>query len=137
MKQQVVVLGLGRFGSAVATELVRFGHEVLGMDSDLLVVQRLSENLSHVVQADVTDEDTLVQLGEKLCKSPEDFKAWSQNLRHDQVLTTFLCYGQVGAVRQAEIMRGLGKAGQIEMPDAEFEAKVLRVFRNRCDTIAT
>lgn len=81
--------------------------------------------------------NTLVQLGEKLCKSPEDFKAWSQNLRHDQVLTTFLCYGQVGAVRQAEIMRGLGKAGQIEMPDAEFEAKVLRVFRNRCDTIAT
>lgn len=63
MKQQVVVLGLGRFGSAVATELVRFGHEVLGVDSDLLVVQRLSENLSHVVQADVTDEDTLVQLG--------------------------------------------------------------------------
>ncbi len=81
--------------------------------------------------------NTLVQLSEKLCKSPEDFKAWSQNLRHDQVLTTFLCYGQVGAVRQAEIMRGLGKAGQIEMPDAEFEAKVLRVFRNRCDTIAT
>ena len=35
--------------------------------------------------------NTLVQLGEKLCDSPADFKAWSQNLGHEKVLTR-LCH---------------------------------------------
>jgi integrase len=38
---------------------------------------------------------TLAQLGERLCHTPEEFKAWSQNLGHEQVLTTFSSYGQV------------------------------------------
>ena len=36
---------------------------------------------------------TLAALGEKLCRSPEEFKAWSQNLGHEKVLTTFISYG--------------------------------------------
>ncbi len=63
MKQQVVVLGLGRFGSAVATELSKLGHDVLGIDSDINAVQRLSTELLKVVQADAVDEETLVRLG--------------------------------------------------------------------------
>ena len=56
---------------------------------------------------------TLARLGEQVCKSPEDFKAWSQNLGHEQVLTTFLSYGSVATDRQGEIIRGLAipKAG--------------------------
>jgi len=53
--------------------------------------------------------NTLVQLGEKLCKSPEDFKAWSQNLGHEKVLTTFLSYGEVSWHRQKEIISDLAK----------------------------
>ena len=52
---------------------------------------------------------TLAQLGERTCVGPEEFKAWSQNLGHDHVMTTFASYGQVASHRQAEIMRGLGK----------------------------
>ena len=63
MRQQVAVIGLGRFGSAVAEELVRLGHEVLGIDSNLQVVQRISTRLSHVVQADAIDQETLERLG--------------------------------------------------------------------------
>ena len=51
--------------------------------------------------------NTLVQLGETTCKSPEAFKAWSQNLGHEKVMTTFLNYGTVTYQRQAEIMREL------------------------------
>ena len=40
--------------------------------------------------------NTLVQLGETLCKTPEEFKAWSQNLGHEEVLTTFRSYGAGG-----------------------------------------
>lgn len=63
MKEHVAVIGLGRFGSAVATELVHLGHEVLGIDSDINTVQRLSTELSHVVQAEATDEESLARLG--------------------------------------------------------------------------
>lgn len=52
---------------------------------------------------------TLVSLGETLCKTPEQFKAWSQNLGHEGVLTTFYSYGSVGSGRQCEIMRDLAK----------------------------
>ena len=44
-------------------------------------------------------------LGEKVCKSPEDFKAWSQNLGHEGVLTTFYSYGEVQDCRQSEIFK--------------------------------
>jgi hypothetical protein len=46
---------------------------------------------------------TLVQLGEKLCRTPEQFKAWSQNLGHEKVLATFSSYGTVGRERQQQI----------------------------------
>ncbi|MRS03278.1 site-specific integrase, partial [bacterium] len=52
--------------------------------------------------------NTLVQFGEKVCKEPEQFKAWSQNLGHEKVLTTFLSYGEVACQRQGEIIRDLG-----------------------------
>lgn len=50
---------------------------------------------------------TLVVLGEKLCKTPEQFKAWSQNLGHEHVLTTLQNYGTVEPRRQGDIMRSL------------------------------
>lgn len=48
---------------------------------------------------------TLVQLGEQVCTTPEEFKAWSQNLGHEHVSTTFTSYGQVAGHRQAELIR--------------------------------
>lgn len=53
---------------------------------------------------------TLVQLGERRCRTPEEFKAWSQNLGHEGVLTTFCSYGSVPSGRQGEIMCGLARA---------------------------
>lgn len=52
---------------------------------------------------------TLVRLGETVCQTPEQFKAWSQNLGHEGVLTTFYSYGDVSARRQGELIHGLGK----------------------------
>lgn len=58
----VVVIGLGRFGSSVAQELVDSGTEVLGIDVDEALVQELSSTLTHCVRADSTSEDALRQL---------------------------------------------------------------------------
>lgn len=59
----VLVVGLGRFGSAVAHSLIRMGHEVLGVDENPALVQRMSDRLTQVVQADSTDTEALRQLG--------------------------------------------------------------------------
>lgn len=59
----VVVIGLGRFGGAVAESLVRLGHEVLAIDENPELVQRWSDRLTHVVQADTTHAETLRKLG--------------------------------------------------------------------------
>ncbi|CAN1520383.1 TrkA K+ transport systems, NAD-binding component [Microbacteriaceae bacterium] len=59
----IAVIGLGRFGTALALELVKTGREVLGIDSDERLVQANAEALTHVVQADTTDEATLRELG--------------------------------------------------------------------------
>jgi trk system potassium uptake protein TrkA len=59
----IVVIGLGRFGGALAIELVALGREVLGIDSLEERVQEYSQYLTHVVQADPTNEEALRDLG--------------------------------------------------------------------------
>ena len=70
--------------------------------------------------------NTLAQLGERLCQSPEDFTAWSQNLGHEQVLTTFLSYGTVSNSRQAEIIRRCGEPKADGDVDSNFVAELVR-----------
>jgi integrase/recombinase XerD len=55
---------------------------------------------------------TLARLGGQKCRSPEEYKAWSQNLGHESVLTTFSSYGDVAQHRQAQIIRALDKSEQ-------------------------
>ncbi|SDU74593.1 potassium channel family protein [Jiangella alkaliphila] len=59
----VAVIGLGRFGTSLALELMRTGDtEVLGIDSDPAAAQAVSSQLTHVAIADSTSEDALRQL---------------------------------------------------------------------------
>ncbi|MBP2643164.1 MAG: ktrA [Firmicutes bacterium] len=62
-KKQYAVIGLGRFGSSVAQTLFKAGNDVLAIDSNEDMVQQLSEQVTHVVQADTTDENSLKALG--------------------------------------------------------------------------
>jgi integrase len=74
---------------------------------------------------------TLARLGEEICNSPEEFKAWSQNLGHEQVLTTFLNYGSVATDRQGMIIRGLNSGRVSTMPGADDIAEaVLRKLKS-------
>src|SRR5690606_17982427 len=60
---QFAVIGLGRFGSATSLELMRLGHSVLGVDADGRVVDQMADRLTRAAIADVTDRDTLAELG--------------------------------------------------------------------------
>lgn len=76
---------------------------------------------------------TLARHGEQVCRTPEEFRAWSQNLGHDQVLTTFTSYGSVTSRRQAEIFNDLlkqvDKTTTSEFPDNETIQRVLDHLR--------
>jgi integrase len=71
----------------------------------------------------------LVQLGEEVCKTPEQFKAWSQNLGHEKVLTTFLSYGEVECQRQGEIIRDLAKPERSMRTDGDVDKIAEAVFK--------
>lgn len=59
----VLVVGLGRFGSALAEDLQRLGHDVMAVDASATLVQEWSDRLTHVVQVDATSEAAMRQLG--------------------------------------------------------------------------
>jgi trk system potassium uptake protein len=62
-RTEFVVIGLGRFGTSLATALMRYGHNVLGIDSDPVRVQHLAHDMPHVVALDATDIDALREIG--------------------------------------------------------------------------
>lgn len=74
--------------------------------------------------------NTLVHLGQEICKSPEQFKAWSQNLGHEKVMTTFVSYGNVPCQRQGEIIRELAEPKKDPATHAdEIAEAVFKKFR--------
>lgn len=63
---------------------------------------------------------TLARLGLERCRTAEEFKAWSQNFGHNDVLTTFTSYGQVDRRRQGEIICGLWKPEHADGSEREM-----------------
>ena len=62
-RQQFAVIGLGRFGSAMAATLADLGHEVIGIDGDEEKVRHLADVVAHSMQLDATDEKALRAAG--------------------------------------------------------------------------
>lgn len=82
--------------------------------------------------------DTLVQLGEQVCPTIEAFKAWSQNLGHERVMTTLTSYGTITPHRQAELIRGMGtdkgmRGKHASAFEPEFVAQVMAAMQNIAD----
>lgn len=63
MRKQYVVIGLGRFGGSVTKTLCSLGYEVMGIDKDERRVQEYASILTHVYQADSTDDNIMKELG--------------------------------------------------------------------------
>ncbi|MGA8429352.1 MAG: site-specific integrase [Candidatus Sulfotelmatobacter sp.] len=75
--------------------------------------------------------NTLARLGQEVCTSAEQFKAWSQNLGHEKVLTTLTSYGEVPCERQGEIIRALATPQQrgVQSTADEIAEKVIKKLR--------
>jgi trk system potassium uptake protein TrkA len=130
--QQVAVLGLGRFGSAVARELTRLGHEVLGVDRSEQAVQETAADVTHAAQADVTHERTLQELG--LGDFDAAVVAISSNLEAS-ILATVLCrrvgvrriIARAGSALHAVILEQVG-ATRVVSPEHETGVRLARSF---------
>lgn len=62
-RRQVLVVGLGRFGSAIARTLCEDGVQVLAIDRNMMLVEENQEYLTQVVQVDSTDRESMMALG--------------------------------------------------------------------------
>jgi trk system potassium uptake protein len=62
-RKSFLVIGLGRFGASVSLALTDAGHDVLGVDVDQTVVQRLAKRLTHILVLDAANETGLASLG--------------------------------------------------------------------------
>jgi len=63
VSKQFLVIGAGRFGSSVARTLYQRGHDVMVVDIDEMLIQHISNEVTHAVQANVTSEEALQALG--------------------------------------------------------------------------
>lgn len=62
---------------------------------------------------------TLVSLSNTHCATPEQFKAWSQNLGHEDVMTTLRSYGAVSPGRQRELLTTMARSEDVELIDED------------------
>ena len=133
--EPVVVIGLGRFGTALASELTRGGTEVLAIDSRESVVQRLAGQLRHVVTADSTDIDALRELG------VDQFERAVVAIGNDQqssILTTSLLadleiadiWAKALDAQHARILSRIG-AHHVVQPEAEMGERVAHLVSGR------
>ena len=131
----VVVIGLGRFGGAVAESLVNLGHEVLGIDTDGHLVQDWSDRLTSVVQADATDTDALRQLGVQ--EFPRAVVGIGTNL--ETSVLTVLTLAELGvaeiwakatSVKHGKILSQVG-ARDVIYPEAEMGERVAHLITGR------
>ena len=112
-RRQVAVLGLGRFGSAVARELTRLGHEVLAVDADAKAVQDLADEVTYAAQADITDSDALKGLG--LSAFDTAIVAVSSDLKVSILATVHVRAPR----RQAHRRQGRGRCARIDPQRSE------------------
>jgi integrase len=80
--------------------------------------------------------NTLTALGESLCHTVEEFKAWSQNLGHEGVLTTLCSYGEVQPMRQIELIQKLGTPRDAAMQNidtAELAKALAHEMQNQAE----
>ena len=132
MRHQVLVIGLGRFGTAVALELSELGHEVLALDRDEDAVNEVAPEVTHAVQVDATDEDALRAVGAAdfrfavvAISSSAEASIFATMALHDLGVGTVIA--KAGDTLHGEILRRVG-ATRVVYPEREAGHRVAHLF---------
>lgn len=130
VQREFAVVGLGRFGASVARILYELGHSVMGIDEDEARVQALANQITHVVQADATDENTLRSLG--LRNFDTVIVAIGQNLEASILVTLMLkeigvktVVAKAATDAHGKVLERVG-ADRVVFPEKEMGAKLAR-----------
>jgi trk system potassium uptake protein TrkA len=134
-KDPVAVIGLGRFGTALALELARGGTEVLAVDHRPDTVQRLSGQLGQVVIADSTDPDALTEIG--IADFPRVVVAIGNDLEASILTTALLAELEIRDIwakavnrQQATILERVG-AHHVVFPEQDMGERVAHLVAGR------
>jgi trk system potassium uptake protein TrkA len=132
VRHQVLVIGLGRFGTAVALELTELGHEVLAVDRDEGVVNEIASKVTHAVQLDATDEDALRAVGAGdfrfavvAISSAAEASIFATMALHDLGVGTVIA--KASDALHGEILRRVG-ATRVVYPEREAGQRVAHLF---------
>lgn len=131
-RKQFLVLGLGRFGLSVASQLSQLGHEVLAVDSNEELVEEAAGKVTQAVQADATDEAALQELG--IGDFDAAVVAIGSNVR-DSILITVLCkeagvplvVAKAVDELHAKVLRKVG-ADRVVFPERDMGARLARML---------
>ncbi|MEK8132127.1 TrkA family potassium uptake protein [Paenibacillus filicis] len=110
MKKQFAVIGLGRFGFSVAKTLSNLGYEVMAIDASEDRIQEASQVVTHVVQADSTDEEAIRALG----------------LRNFDVVVVAIGQDIQASILSTIILKEIGVPKVVVKAQTELHGKVLR-----------
>ena len=135
MKQSVLVIGLGRFGSELARELMRLGHDVLAVDRDEREVNDLAPDVTHALQADATDVEALKAIGAAdfdhavvaISGDPEPSIFATMALKQLGVANVI---SKAGTALHGTILERIG-ADRVVFPEREMGQRVAHVFAFR------
>ncbi|CAA9222955.1 MAG: KtrAB potassium uptake system, peripheral membrane component KtrA [uncultured Blastococcus sp.] len=134
-KDPVAVIGLGRFGTALALELAGGGTEVLAIDHRPDVVQRLSGQLGQVVIADSTDPDALSEIG--IADFARVVVAIGNDLEASILTTALLTELGIGDIwakavsrQQASILERIG-AHHVVFPEQDMGERIAHLVAGR------
>ncbi len=131
----VLVIGLGRFGSATAEQLRTLDRDVLAIDEDLGLVQKWADHVTHAVQADARSIDSLRQIG------AEDFPiavvAVGSSIEASVLITANLVDLKIPQIWAKAISKAHGKilsrigANHVIYPEAEAGERVAHLVSGR------
>lgn len=119
-------MGIGEGGGFQPQGLARHGWASSGPIRD--VFRKAFEGAGLPYFNPHSFRDMLVRRAMSLDLTPEEMKAWSQNLGHSDVLTTFTSYGAVPAHRQAELIRAAGRKPPSDpLDDPDIRALISKI----------
>lgn len=128
MKKDVAVFGLGYFGYSVARECYKYGHSVLAVDKNKMIVEQIKDDVTEAICANVADEDTLKELAINkfdvvVLSMSNSFESQILTLAFLKRLEAKYVICKANTKIQEEILYKIG-ADQVILPEREIAKKV-------------
>jgi trk system potassium uptake protein TrkA len=132
MKKQVLVVGLGRFGTSLAKTLSMLGCQVMAIDSRQENVEALADNVTQALQMDASDEQAFKQIGAGNFDVAVVATGGDQNA---SVIVTLMCkevgiplvVAKANSELHAKILYKIG-ADKVVFPERDMGVRVARTL---------